>query len=65
MFDQKQVKSLNLTPPNINPEHIYRRNKKKECIKQLIRTAIKENEGRFTHNSLPMKYYGKLKEREN
>lgn len=65
MFDQKQGRSLNLTPPNINSEHIYRHNKKKGSLKQLIRTAIKENKGRFTHKSPPMKYYGKLKEREN
>ena len=65
MFDQKHGRSLNLTPPNINPEHIYRRNKKKGRLKQLIRAAIKENKGRFTHKSLPMKYYSKSREREN
>ena len=68
MFEQKQIKNSNLTlqsRPNINFHYIDRRNGKKGSIKHLIRTAIKENKGRFTHRSLPMKYYGKLKEREN
>lgn len=68
MFEQKQIKNSNLTlqsRPNINFHYIDRRNGKKGSIKHLIRTVMKENKGRFTHRSLPMKYYGKLKEREN
>ena len=68
MFEQKQSKGSNLTSlnmPNTKSGYTDRRLRKKGSIKQLIRTAIKENKGRFTHKSLPMKYYSKSREREN
>lgn len=68
MFEQKPRKNSNSTLqniPNIKFNHIDRRHRKKGSIKLLIRTVMKENKGRFIHKSLPMKYYGRSKERES
>lgn len=68
MFEQKPNKNSNSTLqniPKIKCNHIDRRHRKKGSIKLLIRTIMKENKGRFIHKSLPMKYYGRSRERES